>query len=55
MDIAPGLDCVITLTASVHNRNLGAVSISPSTDVIIHVVAIGCIVDVCSMSNSIGS
>ena len=55
VDIAPGLDRVITLTESARNRNILLVSISPSADVLIHLVAIDCIVDVCGMSNSTGS
>ena len=55
------LCCVLSTTAkrstepglaSVRNR---AVSSLTSAHVLIHVVAIDCIVDVCGMSNSIGS
>ena len=48
MDIAPGLDRFIMLTALAHNWfPFHLVTI----DVLIHVVAIDCIVDVCGMSN----
>jgi len=55
VDIAPGLDHVINVNGMGGVTGTSAVSISPSADVLIDVVAIDCIVDVCGMSNSIGS